>query len=437
MTKRIGIRREDKNIWERRVPLIPEHVKQLKEEHDIVTVLQPSENRAFSYQEYINAGAKIDEELSNCPIVFAVKEIPIDLFEQQKTYIFFSHTVKGQSYNMPMLKQIMDLKCQLIDYERVVDANDRRLVFFGRHAGLAGMVDTLWAFGRRLRTAGIETPFEGIRQAHQYESLSQAKSEIFKIGERIRSYGLPLEITPIICGFAGYGNVSKGAQEILDLFPTIEAAPESLEEITKGHPLQSSMIYKVIFKEDHLVEPRTPGSKFNLHDYYQNPEKYRSKFENYLPYLSILVNAIYWEPRYPRFVTKAFLREMFESKTQPRLRVIGDITCDIEGTIECTLRATLPDNPVYTFDPITEKIVNGYKGRGPVIMAVDNLPCEFPREASMDFSQALFPFIPAIVNADYSVPFEQLQLPEEIRRAVVVYQGQFTPEYKYMERFLR
>ena len=436
MTKRIGIRREDKNIWERRVPLIPEHVKRLKKEHGIETLLQPFESRAFSHQEYIEAGATIDENLSGCPIIFAVKEIPTDFFEPQKTYVFFSHTIKGQAFNMPMLKRILDLNCNLIDYERVVDAERRRLIFFGRYAGLSGMVDALWAFGRRLKWEGVENPFEDMRQAHHYESLAEAKAEIAKIGERISSNGLPSSLVPMICGFAGYGHVSKGAQEILDLLPTVEVVPKALGTIENSGKAANT-IYKVVFKEEHLVEPITPGAKFDLQEYYQNPARYRSKFATYMPYLSILVNAIYWEPRYPKLVTKAFLREMFKNKSQPRLRVIGDISCDIEGAIECTVRSTEPGKPVFVYDPITDEATDGYKGHGPVVMAVDNLPCEFPREASVEFSQELFPFVPAIVYANYSVPFEQFEVPEEIKRAVIVYQRQLTPEYSYMEKFLR
>jgi len=436
MIKRIGIRREDKNIWERRVPLIPEHIKWLQAEHDIETVLQPFEGRAFSHEEYIRVGATISENLSDCAVIFAVKEIPIGFFEYQKTYIFFSHTIKGQTYNMPMLRRILDLRCQLIDYERVVDANGRRLIFFGRHAGLAGMLDTLWALGKRLQWEGMDNPFTKVRQAHQYESLEQAKAEIQQIGEQIRSQGLPTAITPFVCGFAGYGHVSKGAQEIFDLLPAIEVLPNELIALSANKDLSSHSIYKVIFKEEDMVQPISENEEFELQRYYDHPERYQSKFETYLPYLNILINAIYWEPRYPKLVTKQYLREIYKHGSLGKLRVIGDISCDIEGAIECTLKATEPDNPVFVYDPITTKAQDGYAGHGLVVMAVDNLPCEFPREASVEFSQALFPFVPAIVNADYSVPFARLNLPEEIKKALVVYQGKLTPAYGYLEKFL-
>ena len=144
MTYRIGIRREDKNKWERRVPLVPEHVKEFKEKYDVETVIQPSKIRVYSDDEYSDAGAVVKEDMSTCLIVFAVKEIPIHLFEKNKAYVFFSHTIKGQKYNMPMLKKMMDLRCNLIDYEKIKDERGNRLIFFGRFAGFAGMIDTLW-----------------------------------------------------------------------------------------------------------------------------------------------------------------------------------------------------------------------------------------------------------------------------------------------------
>ncbi|MGF3553879.1 MAG: hypothetical protein ACQXXF_01200, partial [Thermoplasmatota archaeon] len=154
----LGIRREDKNRWERRVPIIPKHVQKLKKNYDIETIIQPSDIRIFSDKEYLDAGAKVQDNLSSSSVIFAVKEIPINFFEPRKTYVFFSHTIKGQKHNMPMLKKMMDLGCTLIDYEKIVDKNGRRLVFFGRFAGLAGMVDTLWIFGQRAKWEKIDTP---------------------------------------------------------------------------------------------------------------------------------------------------------------------------------------------------------------------------------------------------------------------------------------
>ena len=146
MNTRIGIRREDKNKWEKRVPLTPEDVQLLIADHDLKIVVQPSQDhRIFPDSEYAKAGAIIDEDLSSCSTIIGVKEIPDQLFQPDTTYIFFSHVIKGQPYNMPMLQTLMEKNCTLLDYEKFEDNQNRRLIFFGRHAGLAGMVETLWA----------------------------------------------------------------------------------------------------------------------------------------------------------------------------------------------------------------------------------------------------------------------------------------------------
>jgi alpha-aminoadipic semialdehyde synthase len=188
-------------------------------------VVQPSPSRIFSDEEYRLVGAKVDEDLFGCSAVFGVKEMPVDQFREDGTYAFFSHTIKGQPYNMEMLKVLMAKRCHLIDYETVTDEVGRRLIFFGRFAGLAGMLDSLWAFGRRLEHEGLHTPFGELRPAFEYDSLEEAKGAIRALGSRIKAGGLPEELAPLIVGFTGYGNVSLGAQEILSLLPVQELSP--------------------------------------------------------------------------------------------------------------------------------------------------------------------------------------------------------------------
>ncbi len=432
MVNLFGIRREDKNKWERRVPVTPQHISELKDQHDINAIVQPSPIRIFTDAEYTQHGAQVSEDISSCPVVFAVKEIPNAFFQPGKTYVFFSHTIKGQAYNMPMLQKILDLGCTLIDYERIADSKGRRLVFFGRYAGLAGMVDTLWAFGKRLHSQNINTPFNNIKQTIEYPGLPEIQTHLKHIGALIEKQGLPKSITPLVVGFAGYGNVSQGAQEILDLLPVKEIDPRQLTEISEKP--SDNVIYKAVFKEKHMVEPISTEDTFDLQDYYQNPQVYRSVFPHYLPRLSILMNCIYWDERYPRLFTKEFLKENFTG--QMKLQVVGDISVDINGAIEFTEKSTTPDNPVFVYNPHRDDIIDGYKENGIAVMAVDNLPCELPRESSQAFSKSLEPFIPAIVKADYTVEFTQLDLPPEIKNAVIVHQGKLTPQYTHLEQYL-
>jgi alpha-aminoadipic semialdehyde synthase len=434
MNRKAAIRREDKNIWERRTPITPEDMAALSREAGLSFCVQPSEIRVFSESDYQAVGAEIREDISTCPVVFAVKEIPLELFQSENTYIFFAHVIKGQKYNMPMLQRILDLKCTLIDYEKVTDDRGRRLIFFGRHAGMAGMIDSLWALGERLEWEGLSTPFSQIQQSYHYADSSDAKAGVRHAGKWIAAEGLPESLVPFVCGFAGYGNVGQGAQEIYDELPVREISPAELLTLDNGDP---RIVYKVIFKEIHTVKPRDPESAFDLARFFQHPEEFKSQFEQYIPHLSMLINAIYWTPASPRLVTKEYLRWQYSQTARPiKLKVIGDISCDVEGGIEATVRSTEPDEPVFVWEPATGEAPAGVAGDGPVIMAVDNLPCELPAESSADFSSALREYIPAIVTADYSVPFSDCALPPEIKRAVIVYQGELTPDYNYIRQFL-
>ncbi len=436
MKHTIGIRREDKNPWEARVPITPDDAKTLIDEYGLDIVIQPSSIRIFDDRAFSEAGVRVAEDLDGCSVVIAVKEIPKEFLKRGRTYICFSHTIKGQSYNMEMLKRFMELDCQLIDYETVVDDLGRRLIFFGRHAGLAGMIDTLWALGRRLEWEGISpNPFAAVEQAHRYRDLEDVKEKIARVGNAIKGEGLSERLCPMLFGFAGYGNVSQGAQEILDLLPVESVAPEEAASLFEEKSASRDRVYKTEFHEKHLVVPREEGVSFELQDYYDNPEKYRSRFGRYLPFLSVLVNCIYWEEKYPRLVTLDDAAGLW-ALPDPRLRVVGDISCDPGGSIEFLLKTTTTDNPVFVYDPETGKAVDGVAGKGPVVLGVDNLPCELALESSHHFSKSLKPFVHAIASADFAVSFEKLALPAPIKRAMILHHGELTPRYSYMEKFI-
>lgn len=389
----------------------------------------------FSDKDYQKVGATVQDTLDPSSVVFAVKEIPVEVFEQGKTYVFFSHTIKGQEHNMPMLQKMMQMGCTLIDYERIMDRTGRRLVFFGRFAGLAGMVDTLWTFGKRVHWEGVDSPFNKIKQTIHYKNLEDIKKQLTTVGTVIKTKGLPPSLTPLIVGFAGYGNVSVGAQEILDILPVNEIHPEDLESLWRKP--SNKVIYKVVFKEEHMVEPIVPGTKFDLQDYYKHPETYHAVFERYLPLLSVFMNCIYWSGQYPQLLTKKYLKKAYEGTEHLRLKVIGDISADVNGAVEFTEKTTSPDAPVFVYNPLTDTIQDGYKGDGVVVMAVDNLPCELPCESSQSFSETLLRFVPDIMKADFTAPdFESVALPSEIKNAVILYRGKLTPNYQYINKFL-
>jgi len=434
MSNYIGIRIEDKYEMERRAPLTPAHVARLIKQKKLDIVVQSSEKRIFKDEEYFRAGAEIADNLKKCSVIFGVKEIPIPSFEPEKTYVFFSHVIKGQKYNMPMLRRMMELKCNLIDYERVVDEQGKRLIFFGRYAGMAGMINSLWSLGLRLKEQGYPTNLARIKQARYYHSLREAKDDISAIGQLIAEKGIPHEFRPFVIGFTGYGNVSQGAQEICGFLPIKEISPEKLLSLHLRKKLPDNLIYKVIFKEGDLVE-HVDGDPFDLHDYYSNPQNYRSKFEKYIPHLSMLINCVYWDERYPRLVTKSYLKKLF-AKGTPRLKVIGDISCDVGGSIECTLKPAKIEEPLFVYNPDTETIADGHTGKGMLVMAVDILPAEIPRDSSDGFGDVLVNFVKPISDADFSVHFDDIDLPRSIKKGLILHQGELTPEYKYIKQYL-
>jgi len=433
----IGIRKEDMNPWERRVPLIPSHIRELIKNHGLEFRIQRSKNRCFADEDFRLEGARLGNSLKPCSVILGVKEIPPSSFERGKTYLFFSHTIKGQARNMPMLGRMADLRCTLIDYEKIVDGKGRRLVFFGRQAGAAGMIDTLWALGKRLDVEGRDNPFSGLRQTGKYQSLVEAKEDIAEVGSRIRRFGLPRALTPLVCGITGYGHVSQGAQEIFDLLPAEDIEPGGFAALFKTKKFSPYRVYKTIFREENLVRPRSARQRFDLEEYYAHPERYEAVLETYLPWLTVLVNGVYWAPQYPHFVTKRFIQTLYSRKSPPRLKVIGDISCDVEGGVECTLVSTTPKDPAFVYDPVRDAAVPGFKGRGPVILAVYNFPAEIPLESSVFFSQALKPFIPAIAKADFDGDFSACRLPRAVKKAVILYRGEFPSRYKYMRDFLK
>ncbi len=435
MNKKVAIRHEDRYLMERRAAITPKQVKLLTEKDNFEFYVESSKKRVFTDAEYKKAGAKIVDDISDIPVVFGVKEMPLKAFQEGHTYVFFSHTVKGQEYNMPIIKKMIEKKANLIDYEKIVDTKGRRLIFFGRYAGLAGIINSLWAYGQRLLSKGIENPFSGLKQAHKYNSLNEAQVALERVGMNILKSGMPKEIHPMVIGITGYGNVSKGVQELLSYLPCQQISADKLLDLDMDK-LPNNVIYKVVFKEMHLVVENIKDKDFfELEDYYAHPEKYRSIFSKYVNKLSLLINAMYWDTRYPRLITNEYLSENYSDKH--KLLVIGDITCDPKGSIECTKECTTIEEPVFVFDTKSQKKKNGFDGEGIAVMGVDILPSELPRESSQGFSDILYSYIKEIIACDYTQPFDKLELPPPIKRALILHNGKFTPEFEYMSDFIK
>ena len=429
---KIGIRKEDRSIWERRSPLTPDDLRELAAA-GIPVAAETSDRRIFADAEFRAAGIAVQPDMADCDRILGIKEIPPDRFETGKTYLFFAHVVKGQRFNMPMLRAMMDRDVTLFDYERIVDADGRRLIFFGRHAGLAGMVNTLWALGRRLAAEGLATPLDRLRQMREYPDLGAAMAAMGELRDRLRREGVPPSIHPLTVGRVGSGNAGRGAAEILD---AAGAETAGAADLPLPDDAPADRIYQVPFRKADWILPRDPSAAFDAADYLRRGRTgYRSGFPAFARHLTVLINGMYWDERYPVLLSADDFRALWAGSEPPKLRVVGDIGCDVDGPLACTVRATDPGNPVYVYDPRTGETEDGFAGTGPVVMAVYMLPAEIPRESSIHFSGVLKPFVPALAAADFSAPLAEIALPPALRRAMILHRGRLTPDYEYLRKY--
>lgn len=342
-----------------------------------------------------------------------------------------------------MLNTLVENRATLIDYELIRDDNDNRLITaFTYNAGYAGMVDTLWTLGKRLKMYGISNPFEDVPQAVEGQDLLRVKNILKKVGHKVEVDGTPASLPPVIVCFLGKGKTAHGAREIFDTLPHENISFAELEKVykegsrNKVYALQlgPEEIYRLDKKH---IESSVVFDKMLIRDkrqfYFDHPAFFESNLDQVLPYITILMNCVAWSPEYPRSVTKKLIKNIFSRyKT---LIAIGDITCDPNGSIEFS-KETWIDDPVYIYNPVTEEINNGFEGKGIAVMAVTNLPCEFSTDASSQFSENLYPFLKSIISADYKGRMRDSNLPDEIKRAVILWKGKFAADFEYMKEFI-
>ncbi|EGG18260.1 aminoadipic semialdehyde synthase [Cavenderia fasciculata] len=435
----LGLRREDKNRWERRAPLAPSHIEQLVK-RGIRCIVQPSTLRNYSNAAYEKAGAIIQEDLRDCDTICAVKEVPSEYLFEGKTYLFFSHTIKAQPYNMPMLDEINNKKIRLIDYERITDNQNKRLVRFGAFAGYAGMIDMLHALGDRLLAKGFSTPFLHVGYSYVYSKLENAMDAVRAIGEEISQVGLPDDLLPFTFAFTSDGAVAQGALSIFKLLPHKMVTPDEMVDLVKNKKGERGILYGTIIKSEHMVEPIDSSKKFDKDDYYKDPSKYKPIFfEKYAPYISCLINCMYWDAKFPRLITIRQMEQLVETGNS-RLIGVADISADINGSLEFLMKTTSIDSPLYIYDPKTQEIHDPttdqkYMYReGILFLAVDNLPTEFPKEATQWFGDHLLQFMEAIVRSDPLKPYDKMNdIPDEIKRATITAHGSLTPPFEYIK----
>ncbi len=397
---KIGILKEGKVPVDKRVPIIPSQAKEVKEKFsNAELVVQRSEIRCFDDADYENEGIELVDNVEDCDILFGVKEVPIKNLIANKTYLFFSHTIKEQPYNRELLREILKKNIRLIDYEVLTDDNGVRIVAFGRYAGLVGAYNGILSYGKRYNLFAL-------RPAHKCFDLEDLKTEYAKV-----------KLPKIKIALTGGGRVSKGAMEVLDGMNIRKVTPADFIQNLYDEP-----VYTQLNSRDY--NKHKAGNEFSRTEFYDHPENYESDFLKYARVADMLIAGAYWDPEAPvLFKREDILKPDF------KIRVIADVTCDIEGSIPSTKRPSTIDNPVYDYNPSEDSVEVAFKEEGNIsVMAVDNLPCELPRDASRDFGNEIVNnVLPHLLGKDEK---------QIISRATIAENGKLTERYTYLQDYV-
>lgn len=368
---KLGILRETKTPPDRRVPLTPGQCSLLPERYPgVQLVVQPSPMRCFSDEEYLQAGISLKEDLSGCDLLLGVKEVAIEALLAGKTYLFFSHTAKKQPYNRELLRAVVEKGITLIDYEYLTGVRGERVVAFGRWAGIVGAYNGLRAYGLREGTFRLEP-------AHESSDLETLKRQVGKV-----------DPGPVRILVTGGGRVAGGAQEMLEAAGIREAEPSAFLTEEFSRPVYARL-------DPWHYTGRKDGKAFDFDHFVAHPEAYENRLLPYAARCDMLVACHFWDPRSPVMLT----REMLSGGVVP-IRTVADISCDINGPIASTIRASTIAEPFYGYDPRTGRETEPFRKGSVTVMAVDNLPGELPRDASTDFGNALTEHVlPEILGA--------------------------------------
>lgn len=396
---KFGIIKERKNPPDRRVVFTPEELVRLQSEHSEAKIkVETSDIRVFSDEQYADLGIEVTADLSDCDVLFGVKEVPVDALIPNKKYFFFSHTIKKQSYNRKLLQAILNKNIELYDHETIVDANNKRLIGFGRYAGIVGAYNGFRAFGIK------------------YDLFTLAKAETLtgkdELIARLKRQTLP----NIKIVLTGHGKVGMGAKEILDGMKIKHVAIEDF--LSKQY---SEPVYTQIDVLDY--NKRIDGSISTKSDFYKNPQEYTSDFGRFSKVADIFMAGHFHGNGAPDILT----REMLQAADN-KIQVVADISCDVDGPIACTLKASTIAEPFFGYLP-SEHIEVPYTHPASImVMSVDNLPCELPKDASEGFGEMFMKHvIPAFFNGDKD---------GILGRAKMTENGKLTPRFAYLQEYV-
>ncbi len=397
---KVGIIREGKTKSDTRVPLTPKQCRYLVDKYqDLQIFVQPSQERCFSDEEYQSQGICRREDMKECELLLGVKEVPISMLLPKKTYLFFSHTIKKQPYNRELLRSILQQKIRLIDYECLHDERGKRVIAFGRWAGIVGAHNAILTWGRR------EGKFN-LKPMHECHDWAEAQT-----------YYQNLPLSNIKLVVTGEGRVASGASEVLDLMKIKRISPQAFLEQNFDQPVYTQLAVKDMY--------RLEGKQnFDESHYYQHPEQYVSNFDPYTHNANIMLNGIYWDKRIPAFFSQEDMK-----RKDFTIRVIADVTCDIapNSSIPSTIRSSSITNPIYGYDPLVSKETEPFQSHCIDVMAVDNLPNELPRDASEDFGDQLISKVWSQLNqADSQMIYE----------GTIAVDGELNKPYEYLKDYV-
>lgn len=396
---KIGIIREGKTPPDARVALTPDQCLYIARNFPIEIVVEPSSVRCYQDEEYRSAGVPMHTELSDRDILMGIKEVPVDQLMPDRTYFFFSHTIKEQAYNRKLLQAVLQKNIRLIDYEVLTDEQGRRLIAFGRFAGMVGAHNALYTYGKR---AGA---FE-LRRMKDFFDYAEAKK-----------YYKTVTFPPVKIVLTGTGRVGNGAAEVLRDMGIREVKPQAFLEQTFNEA-----VFTQLNSSDYICHKN--GKSFDIKDFYANPGDYKGTFEPYFKASDIFINGIYWDKRAPAFFTNDdMLRKDFQ------IRVIADVTCDIApvSSVPSTLKASTIADPIFGYDPETQQETPPHQPHAVDMMTIDNLPSELPRDASRAFGEQ---FIRAIL------PELLKEKSDVIERATIAANGKLTERYRYLQDYV-
>ncbi len=397
---KIGIIREGKVPPDARVPMTPEQCAEAQVELPIRIVVQPSPIRSFKDKEYTKHGIRLQEDLSDCDVLLGVKEVPIEQLMSDKTYLFFSHTLKRQAYNRPLLLAILERNIRMIDYEALTDNRGARLIAFGFYAGIVGAHNALWTWGKR--TGQFSLP--RLSQSHDYAEVLEVYSQ--------------LQLPKLRIVLTGGGRVATGAAKNLRDMGLRQVSPK--EFLEQDFP---DAVFTQIQAADYVQH--RDGQPFKKADFYANGGDFESKFAPYYRKADIFINGIFYDPKSPKFFTAEEVR-----LPEFNIQVIADITCDImpDSSVPCTIRPSKIAQPVYGYSRKNGTETLPYKQDSIDVMAIDNLPSELPRDASAFFGrQLLDKILPELLQGRKS---------PVIRRGMITEGGKLTEEFSYLAGYV-